>query len=245
MKQDLVFTWGEFRSIASLAEVASKDLVTPIICGINITIEDDVIVAQATDRYRVGRVTIPRDNGSELSVRGNAGDSFTLDAARMKKVAALIKPTKKTTRDFVMASYEYDQEDYRDDTTGYIRNVRLNIISATLSTTIESTNYVTSSYPPVGRLVDEAAAYNGSEDDGGIVDRITFNMNYLGSMAKIIHPGDLGKTPDKLNLWEMKTPYYGAADRRKPKPLYANYLLSGADTRYSAEFLVQPNLMLR
>ena len=239
-KQRITFSWGEFRSIASLAELASKEDVTPVITGVNITITDDTIRAVVTDRYRVARVTLPR-NRVERSDAGISGDSFTISAAELKKAAATVKASKPAVKTNITLRYEFEPEKQTD--TGYILEGNARVFYLGGEVVVPFVPNYSHSYPPVEKLVDAEMLEVTGNYTGSIAPQFVLSSNLLATIEKLIHPANEDRIAKPGTKWRFYTPRLN--DSGKACPVYAEAIQEWKNLEGRMDFLIQPNLIVK
>ena len=213
---EYVFSLGEFRSIASLAVVTSKDVVTPQLMGINIYITGGIVEACTTDRYRIARLKI--DNREDEMFNVNMG--FTIFA---KEIVAFAKMTANMFDHMVHIMLDNkvgnEYRSYEISCGGFTSKGDL----------------ITLNYPPVARLVDEARF----RENVGAAE-MSLNPDFIASLSKLVHPLD-AKRRGGTTQWKFSfTHTSGNGHGYKPSPVYVQREGDGGAGKYHLDYLLQP-----
>jgi hypothetical protein len=239
-KRRITFSWGEFRSIASLAEIASKEDVTPVLTGVNITITEDTIRAVSTDRYRIGRIILPRDIMVRNDDIGTSGDSFTISAAQLKKAAAAVKASKPLVKTGITLRYEFEAE--KQTETGYILEGNARVFYVGGEVVVPFVPNYSNSYPAVEKLMDAEVLEVTGDYTGSIAPQFVLSSSLLATIEKLIHPANEDRIAKPGTKWRFYTPRLIAS--KKPAPVYAEAIQEWKNLEGRMDFLIQPNLIV-
>jgi len=216
----IMFTAEEFRSVVSVGVAASTDDVTPIIEAISISVNDGVVTAMATDRYRIARVKFT----PEIADAVTGGDAHVLIGAKeLAKFWATIKTE-------FLKSGTYVTLEIGESESGNSAYELEYLGSGIKISGVERGG----NYPPLERLME---GYELGDCDG--VPTLGILPQYLGDLAKIFHPRDSAKVNVKTTAWEFR---FKRSESGKPGPVY---ITRGGSGNASVDYLVQPNLLTR
>jgi hypothetical protein len=214
----VLFSPVEFRSIASVGVIASKEDITPIICSVNFKYEGGEFSAVATDRYRIARSkftlsTVQHDELPDFDI--------TIPASMLTKFWNSIKVEALKG----VAPIEFDI------TYGDVEQYW----SFTYNGVVSSGAEVKGSFPPVEKLIQvDLEQYTGTP-------KVGLKPSFLADLGKLFAASDYTKV-DKDLPWTF---YFGNSDSGKPMPVYVTRNPERTDGASVIEYLVQPNYILR
>ncbi|GAA2230122.1 hypothetical protein N1031_06845 [Herbiconiux moechotypicola] len=216
MSETLTLSTSALAAVASVAVAASKDGVTPVIQAVHLKASSGQLVAIATDRYRVARVTIIP----------------TGEQATFTDIDALIPA--KLLQDFASAVKRAKLLPIPDgvsiETDGDVVSLSCDQAGVSQKGLVAKGNY-----PPVARL------FPADEDAFGEIGEISFRADWLADFAKLDHPAYASRNTDP----DRKIPklrFMKGASSTKPGPIYATRDFGAGG---SIEYLLQPHILLR
>lgn len=187
-------TYEQVLAVASLQHMASKDDVTPVITGINITVTPTELTASATDRYVVGVLTFPLDQKLVHDVP-EEGSTILVHRSDMIQVARLRSDM---TFSFVPSDDGRKSVSVQAQTPHDGRSLIFPTIYGT--------------FPPVARLIDDDPT-----DD--LPNGIGVNMGLIARVTKLLLPGEKSAATAVLSPWVLK--YKAPTDPKKLAPIHA------------------------
>lgn len=223
-------------SVATIGVAASKDAVTPIITGVQITVEGGrVLTAVATDRYRIARAQYRTAvEGStdqpELATDGDGVPtvhSVVIPAAFLTKVAKAIAfkgRSESQTVALAVAGEGTHSDPYR-----------ITVTDPATGTVLTETG-IAGNYPPVGRLILPVETYSENMRAG-----LRLNPSFLGDLAKIAYPGER-PADTKVAPWAMHAHAAGPDNRTAPVMFTRDNSGTGIGL---IEYVVQPCMPTR
>ena len=213
-----IFTAVEFRSIASVGVVASKEDITPIIGVINLSLVAGEFHAVSTDRYRIARSRF-----TPTVEQGELPEEFSLnmDAPTVIKWWNSIKV--EALKGF---SHIY-LETVAGDMPGEI------YYKLSFNGNVISSPEVRGNFPPVERLMEiDLNEYQG-------LPQVSLNPSFVADLTKLFAADDYAK-PTKNVGWTF---HFGSGETSKPKPVY---ITRKSDRGGAAiDYLLQPVMILR
>lgn len=216
------FTWSEFRSLASITVACATDDAMAVLWNVRISVGSDSVTSSCTDRYRIARVIVPRNEGTTADV----GKTFIVNGKVLAKFWATIKADAVKYRGNVVLEF----------TDGEYSGGRVVMRYRNYENGIDMSKF--SNYPEIDRMLDEAAVESVSDENDGI-PMFAVNPKYLGDIAKLVHPLESGRTPATNVPWEFYVRPNNTPMGRAPKPLYIRRTVDNSSV-YRLEYLLQP-----